>query len=120
MKKVGEITPKIAALLNMEVPLKASIMLGETNIAHMMDKHGDAYRKYGDKIQEILAEPDYVGQHPTDGSIEYVKEYIIDGEYVKVAVRLSNSGVYFARSLYVLGNSRVRNFITKGTLKKVT
>ena len=66
----------------------------------------------------ILATPDYVGQNPTDGSIEYVKEFLLAGEYVKVAVRLSQSDRYYARSLYVLNNNRVRNYIAKGTLKK--
>lgn len=65
-----------------------------------------------------MASPDYVGQNPTDGSIEYVKEFLLSGEYVKVAVRLSKSDRYYARSLYVLNNNRVRNYIAKGTLKK--
>ena len=66
----------------------------------------------------ILAAPDYVGQNPTDGSIEFVKEFLLAGEYVKVAVRLSQSDRFYARSLYVLNNNRVKNFIAKGTLKK--
>ena len=45
-------------------------------------------------METILAAPDYVGQNPTDGSIEYVKEYVINGEYVKVAVRIAGSGRY--------------------------
>lgn len=67
----------------------------------------------------ILAYPDYVGQNPKDGSIEYVKEFLRDGEYVKVAVRLAQSERFYARSLYVLNNRRVKNFIEKGTLKRL-
>ncbi len=65
-----------------------------------------------------MASPDYVGQNPSDGSIEYVKEFLVDGDHVKVAVRLAGSGRYYARSLYVLNPNRVKNFIAKGTLKK--
>lgn len=120
MRKVGEITPRVAELLEMEIPLNAPILLGRTNIEHMLDRHEADYIKYGDRIPEILAQPDYVGRHPTNGSIEYVKEFVVDGEYVKVAVRISESGSYFARTLYVLDNNRVKRFIAKGTLKPVT
>jgi len=60
-----------------------------------------------------------VGMNPKDGSIEYVREFLLDGEFVKVAVRVSGSGNLYARSLYVLNRQRVHNFIQSGTLKKV-
>ncbi len=85
----------------------------------MKTSHPADFEKYGGELIHILAYPDYVGRNPTDGSIEYVKEFLIDGDYVKVAVRLSGKGLYFARSLYVLNPRRVHNYIDKGTLKKV-
>lgn len=84
----------------------------------MQTAHPTDFAKYGAELVNILAHPDYVGQNPTDHSIEYVKEYLVDGEYVKVAVRLSQSDRYYARSLYILNNNRVKNYIAKGTLKK--
>lgn len=85
----------------------------------MIQRHPADYQKYGAQIPYILSSPDYVGTNPSDGSIEYVKEFLVEGEYVKVAVRIAGTGKYFARSLYVLNPNRVRNFIAKGTLKKV-
>lgn len=85
----------------------------------MKTSHPNDFEKYGGELINILAFPDYVGTNPTDGSIEYVKEFFIDGDYVKVAVRLSGKGLYFARSLYVLNPRRVQNYIQKGTLKRV-
>jgi len=84
----------------------------------MQTAHPADFAKYGAEMINILAFPDYVGQNPSDGSIEYVKEFLEDGEYVKVAVRLSVTDHYFARSLYVLNHNRVKNYIAKGTLKK--
>lgn len=84
----------------------------------MQSSHPADFAKYGTEIINILAYPDYVGQNPSDGSIEYVKEFLKDGEYVKVAVRLSQADRFYARSLYILNNSRVKNYIAKGTLKK--
>lgn len=54
-----------------------------------------------------------------DGLIEYVKEFQVDGEFVKVAVRVSASNTLYARTVYVLNPNRVQSFIQKGTLKKV-
>ena len=73
---------------------------------------------YGERIPEIIDSPDYVAKNPSDNSIEYVKEFSVNDGYVKVAVRVSNSGVYYARSMYVLNTNRVNNYIRKGTLLK--
>ena len=118
MKKVGTVTAHIAQLLGITVPSDSSIYLGSSNLAHMQTSHPADFAKYGSELRNILAHPDYVGQNPTDGSIEYVKEYLVNGEYVKVAVRLAKSNRFYARSLYILNNNRVLNYIAKGTLKK--
>ena len=115
---VGTISPRVAELLSLNGLANGTIYLGETNIAHMQACHPTDYEKYGASIALILKEPDYVGKNEKDGSIEYVKEFLVDHEYVKVAVRVSLSGRLFARSLYVLNRKRVENFIAKGTLKK--
>ena len=116
---VGSISENIKKLLGLSSVGDDNIYMSATNIAHMESSHPSDYAKYKDQIQNILASPDYVGQNPNDNSIEYVKNFIIDSEYVKVAVRLSSGNKYYARSLYVLNKRRVKNFIKKGTLKKV-
>lgn len=85
----------------------------------MQTAHPADFARYSAELGNILAHPDYVGQNPTDGSIEYVKEYLVNGEYVKVAVRLAKTNRFYARSLYILNNNRVQNYIAKGTLKKL-
>ena len=120
MKQVGTLTPQIAALVGIQLSEAVPILIGLSNITHMQSRHPRDYARYGVDIPVILSHPDYVGRNVSDGSIEFVKEYLINGEYVKVAVRVSASGTYFARSLYVLNRNRVQNFIAKGTLKKVT
>lgn len=118
-KKIGIISSKVITALELKIEQGESILLGDSNIEHMKKKHPEAYEKYGKEIPLILGNPDYVGINAKDGSIEYVKEYRIDDEYVKVAVRVSGNKKYFARSIYVLNKTRVKNFIAKGTLKKL-
>ena len=118
-QEVGKLSERVTSLLGLPLQAGKPILLGTGNIAHMMNRHPADYAKYGQYIPYILAAPDYVGQNPSDGSIEYVKDFQINGEYVKVAVRISGGGTLFARSLYVLNPNRVQNFINKGTLKKI-
>ena len=115
---VGNVSDHVASLLGLTISGDRSIYLGSTNLAHMKSSHPNDFAKYGKHLSTILANPDYVGQNPSDGSIEYVKEFVVEGDHVKVAVRLAASGRYYARSLYVLNPNRVQNFIKKGTLKK--
>ena len=115
---VGQVTETVEKLLSLANIKDKNIYFAPSNLEHMKNSHPEDFEKYGSRLTEILAVPDYVGQNPKDGSIEYVKEFYVDGEYVKVAVRLSHSDKYFARSLYVLNKNRVKRFIEKGTLKK--
>jgi len=118
-QRVGRITPRVKALLELSCHDNAPIYMGAANIAHMQTEHPKAYAKYGALIPQILRAPDYVGKNPKDNSIEYVKEFLTERDYVKVAVRVSAGGTFFARTLYVLQPNRVNNFIQKGTLKRV-
>ena len=117
MQQIGTISAKIIALLGIAVPANTAIFCGPSNKLHMSQSHPQDYANYGADIPLILANPDYVGLNPSDGSIEYVKEYLINHEYVKVAVRVSTTGRFYARSVYVLNPSRVLRFIQQGTLK---
>ena len=119
VQEIGRVSAGVISLLGVSLQIDQPIYLGPSNIAHMQSRHPEDYSKYGQYIPQIIATPDYVGINPADSSIEYVKEFEINGEFVKVAVRLSSSGVLYARSLYVLNPNRVQNFIRKGTLKKI-
>ena len=118
--KVGEITADVINKLNLPILPGTPIYIGRTNVEHMMKKHPEEYIKYAASLHEILSVPDYVGINPRDGSIEYVKDFFINDEYIKVAVRVANSGEYFARSLYSISKTKVQRFIFNGTLKCLT
>lgn len=119
-KQVGTVSEKVIELLGLEgISADTPIYLGDSNIEHMKSRHLNDYLKYGADISIIINDADYVGINVNDNSIEYVKEYKIDDEYVKVAVRVSKGNVFYARSIYVLNKNRVINYINKNTLKKL-
>ena len=117
-KQVGKLSQYVIELLGLTLSEGRSILLGESNIAHMVSRHPEDYALYGEYIPLILSMPDYVALNTKDESIEYVKEVQMDDVYVKVAVRVSARGQLFARSVYRLNTNRAKNFIEKGTLKK--
>jgi hypothetical protein len=120
IKKVGEITEQVISVLGLDVKAGSAILIGETNVRHIKSKHSRDYEKYGKRIKDILLSPDYVGINPKDASIEYIKEFEINGAYVKVAVRVSSRGTHFVRSMYAVNANRVKNFAAKGMVKSLT
>lgn len=120
LKKVGKLSAKVASVLGLMQRKNQPIMFGDSNREHMKKRHPKAYEKYGKHIPQILSNPDYVGLDDVDGSIEYIKEFKVDGAYVKVAVRADRGdSSLFARSIYELEPGWVENAIKKGRLKKV-
>ncbi len=49
---------------------------------------------------------------------EYIKEYKVNNEYVLVAVRISNSGNLFARTLFTMTDRKKNIYLNKGYAKK--
>ena len=119
MEQIGVMKATVGKALGLCQTEDIPIYIGSTNLAHIQNKHPDDYKKYGAYISDIINFPDYAAINQKDQSIELVKTFLIHNEYVKVAVRVSDNGRYFARSLYVLNDKRVKNFIHKGTLKPI-
>lgn len=118
-KQIGAFSKDVIELLNLDIPVGTPIYIADSNIEHMKSSHPKDFQKYGCDIEDIIASPDYVGKNVKDNSIEFTKEYQQDREFIKVAVRVSLQNIYYARSMYILNPNRVKNFIEKGTLKKL-
>lgn len=116
--QIGSFSSHIINILGLDIKAGTPIYISDSNISHMKSSHPDDFVKYGNDIESIISNPDYVGKNIKDNSIEFTKDYIVNNDYVKVAVRVSSSGIFYARSLYVLNSNRVKNFINKGTLIK--
>lgn len=116
---IGYFTQSVLNTLQLSnVKNNTPILLGSSNVEHIKKRHPYEYSKYFDQIPDIISAPDYVGINP-DHSISFVKEFCINSEYVKVAVRISTNGVFFAKSLYILNTCNAKRYISKGTLKRL-
>lgn len=116
-KQIGYFSSAVIQALSLDIAVGTPIFISDTNINHMKTSHPKDFEKYGANIESIITDPDYVGKNTKDDSIEFTKEFLVNGEFVKVAVRITARNVYYARSMYVLNPNRVKNFIQKGTLK---
>lgn len=119
-KQVGVFTQKIISILNLNIPVETPIFIGEQNIAHIESKHSHDYYHYGHLLEDIIANPDYVGIVPKDKSIEYIKEVSIDPNVkIKIAIRVTPKGIYFVRTFYNVQDSHIKKALAKGMLYKV-
>ncbi|MCD8130461.1 MAG: transposase [Lachnospiraceae bacterium] len=118
-QRIGCFSSAVIQALGLNIKPGTPIYIADTNIEHMKVSHPADFEKYGADIASIIANPDYVGRNAADGSVEFTREYFLNGDFVKVAVRVSLHNTYYARSMYVLNPNRVRNFIAKGTLIRI-
>lgn len=114
-RQVGFIDGKTIQLLGLDVDEGSPIMLGESNLQHMMESHPEAFAKYFPCLESILSEPDYVNRNPKDGSIKYIKQ--ID-DCVVVGVRISLRGTAFARTIFTFEEWKFKQYMDGGYLKE--
>ena len=119
MKPIAYIKKEVIDLLELDLSPDTPVYIGESNLEHIKNRHPYEYDKYLSDIGLIIDFPDYVGQSPKDGSILFVKLYEIDGEYVRVAVRITSGGKCYAKTLHLLSTYNAERYIEKGTLKKL-
>lgn len=117
-KQIGKVSKKVIELLGLNYKEELPIILGDTNIEHMKRQHFEDYKKYGKDIKNIIENPTYIAKNPKQGSIEYIKEYKIDDEFVLVAVRISNQGTMFAKTLFTMTERKKDIYLKNGYAKK--
>lgn len=120
LKKIGVISKDIVSILNIDKSnINKPILIGDSNIDHMKNTHPQDFKDFGDKIEDIINNPTYIGLHPRKKSLEYIKEFEVDDEIVLCAVRITSKGTYFARSLYRINRDTLNDYLNSNTTKKL-
>lgn len=118
VKQIGKISQGVIDLLGLQLAYDTPILIGRANVEHIKNRHPYEYDKYYCDIEHILEKPDYVGRNPNDESIIFVKEYQVDAEYIRVAVKVTANNKCYAKTLHLLSTCNVERYIEKGTLIK--
>lgn len=120
--KVGVIKEEVLNLCTsgkLTLTLNQPIFISDGNEDHIKKNHPIEYEKYFSKLGDIIDNPDYLGIHPSGGSIQYFKLLGDGPDRVLVAVRATNGGKLFVRSLYSVTEEKFNSYLKSGTLKKV-
>ena len=94
--KIGTISAEISSAISRPDLEGKDVYLGQSNINHMKNSHPNDYELYGKYITFILENPDYACVNEKDGSIELVKEFHVNNDYVKLAIRISCFGILYS------------------------
>ena len=118
-KILGKLNKRIIDEFKLNFKEGQPIYIGESNLKHMESEHPRDFKLYGDKIEEIISNPDYIAKHPNkkNSAIEYIKIYKNENnEHVLVAVRATGTGTLFARTLFVMDKEKVGKYKNKNAL----
>lgn len=109
-KQIGTVNKKVIKILGLNYKKEEPIFIGEANIKHMQEEHPEDFKKYGADIEDIINNPTYLARNEKKQSIEFIKRYKVDNEYVLVAVRVSSRNVHFARTMYIMADEKVEKY----------
>ena len=116
-KIIGRISQDIIDKLSLDIASETPIFISESNIVHIRETHKDAYIKYFGCLTDIIEHPDYIGIAGVYApSIEYIRKFEIEGELVNVAVRASRNGTFYLRSMFIIEEGRINDYLKKGHL----
>lgn len=76
----------------------------------------EEYYYHIEKIPSIIEAPNYVGLHPKDGSIQYIKEI---NKIMLVGVRIRAAGNLNFRSAYPISKETLKNYISCKTVHEI-
>lgn len=109
-KQIGKVTKRIIKILNLNYEEEQPIFIGIENIKHMKEEHPKDFKKYGAFIEDIIKSPTYLARNEKKKSIEFIKRYKVNNEYVLVAVRVSGNDIHFVRTMYVMADEKVKKY----------
>ena len=116
--QIGILKKNVIDALGLSIDEKP-IFMGDQNIDHMKNTHPEDFKKYSDDISDIIQNPTYVSLHPNNNSIQYIKEYIREGKHILLAVRASGKGIFFARTLFEMTETKFNNYKNSGRLIRI-
>lgn len=110
--KIGELKQEVIDILNINRK-PCNIIMWYDRLKYT-EKHKSDFRteeeyiKCMENIPNIIKNPDYVGLHPRDGSIQYIKQI---NELMLVGIRIKPFGEICYRSAYPITEGQLNNYI---------
>lgn len=118
--KIGELTQEVIDLLSINRKPCNIVMWSER--LKYTEKHKFNFKTENEYVEairnipNIIRNPDYVGLHPTDNSIQYIKQI---NRLMLVGIRIRSKGEISYRTAYPITESQLNDYIKKGRVKKL-
>lgn len=118
--KIGQLSKETISILNLNRDV-CDIILWEDRFKYI-EKHKlnfsneESFYKHIKQIPDIINNPDYIGKHPKDNSVQYIK--LID-ELMIVAIRIKDNGNLSFRTAYPLTYKQLDDYVKSGTAWQV-
>lgn len=115
LTRVGKFQELYNNKLNINLPL-LDIYQDAGLYHHIKERHPNCI-KYLDKIDNILAAPDYIGKNPKEpNSIELIKVF---EDNLQIAIKLDcRNNYYYIATLHEISNLKINKRLNNGRLKK--
>lgn len=118
--KIGRLTHELISLLNLNRK-ECDIILWEDRFKYIQKhvqhfKSIEEFEKHMSHIPYIIKNPDYIGKHPKDNSIQFIKRL---DELMLVAIRIKDTGNLAFRSAYPLSEKQLEDYLKCETAFKV-
>lgn len=120
--KIGELTPKVIELLKLDLKPQNIIIWGPRLTEHC-EKHKDeyssvkSYKNAINSIPEIICNPDYVGFHPKNGNIQYIKK-LDDISLVGIKI-IKGKGNLLFRTIFPITEDKLNYYIKTNRVQKL-
>lgn len=112
--KIGELTPEVINLLNLDLNPQ-NITVWSPRIQEHCEKHKSEYSSVESyynaisSIPAIIQSPDYIGLHPTNGNIQYIKK-LDDISLVGIKIVKGENNLLF-RTIFPITEDKLNYYI---------
>lgn len=116
--KIGELTQEVIDILGLNLKPQ-NINVWPTRIDDHCSKHKDeysspaAYNQAVSSIPLIIQQPDYIGLHPKNGNIQYIKK-LDDISLVGIQIIKSSNGNLLFRTIFPITEDKLNYSVKKG------
>ena len=114
---VGYFSEIIISKLNLEIAADSEILLSQSTLSHIKNKHEEEYNLFLNFMADIITFPDYA-RVISDAEIRFIK--LINNTYVCIPVRKAGDGSFYIRSLFRLHKKNVERFIKQNLFISLT
>jgi hypothetical protein len=117
--KLGRINRAVEKALNEDFGEEVWIYLLAEDLDKMASKWPTIYLSRISEAAKIIKSPDYAGYVEKKQTLYFIKEYLKDGRFQKVALSLVKEGQWHLKELFALNEEKSEEIAREGYLARV-